>query len=42
MLRKGFEIACKKHGLNVNYSVSGRTDLFKPSPRAGDQMNLFG
>src|SRR5579859_2688378 len=40
MLGKRFAIACKKHGLNVNYHISGRTDLFKPPPKAGDQLTL--
>ena len=38
MLRKRFEIACRKHGLNMNYTVSSRTDLFKPPPKSGDQL----
>lgn len=38
MLRKRFEVACKKHGLNINYHISGRTDLFKPPPKTGDQL----
>jgi DNA repair photolyase len=38
MLQQRFEIACKKHGLNTTYVVSSRTDLFKPPPKAGDQL----
>lgn len=40
MLGKRFKIACRKHGLNTTYTVSSRKDLFKPPPKAGDQLTL--
>ena len=42
MIGRRFAVACKKLGLkNSPYGAVLRTDLFKPPPRAGDQMALF-
>jgi DNA repair photolyase len=41
MIRKRFEVACRKLNLNTVYSSPLRHDLFKPPPRAGDQLALF-
>jgi len=40
MLGKRFKIACRKNGLNTQYVISARRDLFKPPPKAGDQLTL--
>ena len=40
MMAKRFRVACERLRLNEE-SVELRTDLFKPPPRAGDQMRLL-
>lgn len=40
LLRQRFDRACAKLGLNLE-RVPLRTDLFRPPPKAGDQMDLF-
>ncbi len=38
MIRRRFEVACRRLNLNTVYTSPLRHDLFKPPPQAGDQM----
>jgi DNA repair photolyase len=41
LIRQRYGRACAQHGFPLD-RVPLRTDLFRPPPRAGDQMELFG
>ncbi len=40
LIAKRFKLACERLGLNKNW-LPQRVDLFKPPPKAGDQMQLL-
>jgi DNA repair photolyase len=40
LMRQRFDRACARLGLNAE-RTSMRTDLFRPPPKVGDQMDLF-
>ena len=40
LIAKRFKLACDRLGLNQEWTPQ-RIDLFKPPPKAGDQLNLF-